>query len=343
MLSVENEDFERILRDYGIAAKIQSVLELQRYNYERNGPDTKEVRLIVRMDLEDGTSLVIRFKNEQDVTVALIESQCAFAERLRQNGISTPLQYRSEGCFARQYAIGGYDVIVTVEQFVENEIKLVNASIAQKTGELLAKTHSIAEKEKLLVPNGVLFNPFTDNDLFDYEAFLTIGPGLERENKVLFAQIADKYHAYMDILAPLKERPAYAVQGDISDCNLYLTHSGEIGLFDYNRSGNNILFCDAVMQAVFEARLMDYPENCGADNERVILQAFLEGYTSVRPFSEQEMEWFPYLHAIIDAFWSSDIRWDDHSLLHMQEAGDRQGVSRRLKTIWDRLCHVKSK
>ena len=39
--------------------------------------------------------------------------------------------------------------------------------------------------------------------------------------------------------------------------NLYQAASGEIGVFDFNRCGDNNLFCDAVMQAVFEARLMD--------------------------------------------------------------------------------------
>lgn len=208
---------------------------------------------------------------------------------------------------------------------------------ARKTGELLAKMHIISEDKNIHIDNDVLFNPFTDNDLFDFGAFASLESVLEDEDKILFDKIVDKYNMYMDILTPLKKYPRYAVQGDISDCNLYLTCQEDIGIFDFNRSGDNILFCDAVMQAVFEARLMDYPEDKGNDFGEEILTAFLEGYCSVRAFSKEEENWYPYLYAIIDAFWSADIRWNEDSLLNAHKAGDMEGVRRWLTIIWERL------
>lgn len=249
----------------------------------------------------------------------------------------TPIQYRANGKYANWYSIGGYDVIVTVEQFAENELKTVDETIAKKTGELLAKMHTISEHNNLHVENEVLFNPFERNDLFAFDAFMSIAQSLDGEDKTLFDQIVDKYNAYMEILAPLKSRPKYAVQGDISDCNLYLNNSGDIGIFDYNRSGDNILFCDAVMQAVFEARLMDYPENKEDDYEEKILTSFWDGYCSVHSFSIEEQQWYPYLYAIIDAFWSADICWNKDSLLNAHKTGNCESVRRWLDTIWKRL------
>lgn len=56
---------------------------------------------------------------------------------------------------------------MTAEEFVENEVTVVDLGTARKTGELLAKTHSIAEKNDLHVNNRVLFDPVADfNDLF---------------------------------------------------------------------------------------------------------------------------------------------------------------------------------
>lgn len=337
MFKVSRQDIETILQDYNIVGKIRNVSELQRYHYERNNPDSKEVRLIVKVDLEDAVSFVIRFKNEEDVSIELIESQSQFADALKRNGIITPTQYRTNGKFANWYTIGGYDVIVTLEQFVENEIKVVDGAIAQKTGELLAKTHMIAEQHDLHIDNPVLFNPFTHNDLFAYDAFMSLEPFLEGADKVLFDKIVEAYDTYMEVLSPLRKQPQYAVQGDISDCNLYLTNWGEVGIFDFNRSGDNILFCDAIMQAVFEARLMDYPQEKEADFEANILASFLDGYCSVRSFTKEEQQWYPYLYAIIDAFWSSDIRWNEDSLLNAHKAGNAEGVRRWLSTIWERL------
>lgn len=337
MFNITCKDVASILQDYNIVAEIRNISELQRYNYERDDPNARKVRLIVKIDLEDAPPLVIRFKNEDDVTVELVESQSRFAAVLKKNGIITPTQYMSNGRYANWYTIGGYDVIVAIEQFVENEIKVVDETIAQKTGELLAKTHAIARQNNLHIKNNVLFNPFEHNDLFSFDTFVSLEQSLKGEDKALFDKIIDKYNAYMDVLAPLREYPQYAVQGDISDCNLYLTDEGNVGIFDFNRSGDNILFCDAVMQAIFEARLMDYPENKDENFEAKILAAFFEGYCSVRSFSKEEREWYPYLYAIISAFWSSDIRWNEDSLLNAHKAGNSVGVRQWLETIWKRL------
>ena len=338
MFGVTRKDVVLILRDYHIAAELKGISELQRYHYEQDDPDSKEVRLIAKIDLEDAPPLVIRFKNEADVTLELVETQSQFADTLKKNGVITPKQYRSNGKFANWYTIGGYDVIVTVEQFVENEIKTVDEATARKTGELLARMHDISEKKDLHIQNNVLFNPFQQNDLFSFDDFMSVKHSLEGEDKILFDRIVDKYQACMKKLEPLSARPQYAVQGDISNCNLYAADGGAVGVFDFNRSGDNILFCDAVMQAMFEARLMDYPENAQSDLEGRILASFLEGYCSVRGFSEEEQKWYPCLCAIINAFWSADICWNEDSLLNAHEAGNADGVRRWLEIIWERIA-----
>lgn len=337
MFIISCEDIENILQYYGIAVKLKNFSELQRYHYERDDPNSRQVRLIVKIESEEGMPLVIRFKNEKDVTIELIESQCRFAEALKNKGVPTPAQYMVNGRYANWFIIGGYEVIVTIEQFVEHEIQIVDETIARKTGKLLAQMHTIAEKDNLHVDNDVLFNPFQHNDLFAYDIFASQASSITEENKALFNKINDRYNAYMERLAPLRESAQYAVQGDISDCNLYLTDSGDVGVFDFNRAGDNILFCDVVMQAIFEARLMDYPPNMDAGYEEKILTSFLEGYCSLRRFSKEEQEWYPYLFSIIDAFWSPDIRWNEDSLLNAQKKGDSDRVRQWLETIWKRL------
>ena len=160
MFIVDRFDIDAILKDFGSFGAVKSVSELQRDHYEQNDPNSKEVRLIVKAGTASGEALVIRFKNESDVTKEIMESQCRFAEELRKNGVITPRQYQLDGAYARWYDVHGYHVLVTVEEFVENEIKVVDAAVAEKTGEMLAKTHDISEKNDLHVSNAVLFDPF---------------------------------------------------------------------------------------------------------------------------------------------------------------------------------------
>lgn len=340
MFEISALDIEPVLNDFGIVKKISSVKELQRYHYERENPDSKEVRLIDRIVLDDGSELVIRFKNEEDVTSELIENQSLFAERLRSGGVLSPMQYKADGKYAKWYAINGYDVIVTVEDFIHGEIKCVDADIAEKTGRLLAKMHNIAEKYNFTVDYDVLFDPFKENDLFSFEEFKSVYNGVGESDRALHQRISDKYSEYMKILSPLKNEPRYAVQSDISNCNLYKAENGDIGVFDFNNCGNNNLYCDAVMQSVFEARLMDYSEEYSDNSEAAILPAFLKGYRSERPFSEEQKKMFPYLYAIIDAFWNMDIIYDDNSLLNAYERKDFTSVHNHLERIWNRISNL---
>ena len=337
MFEVFKEDMERILREYGIGAEIVSFSELQRYHYEKGNPNSKEVRLIDKIQLENRTSLVIRFKNESDVSLELVEKQSQFAELLRTHGIPSPMQYQTNGSFAKWYHINEYDVIVTVEEFVDGELKYVTPEIAEQTGRLLAQTHSISEQHDFHVNNAVLFDPFTKNDLFNFNAFQSIARDLPDGSLPLYQKITNKYREYMWILSPLQSQPRYAVQGDISDCNLYQLKNGALGIFDFNRCGDNNLFCDAVMQAVFEARLMNYPEPDSEIYGEKILLAFLRGYQSLRPFNDLQKKLLPYLYAVIDAFWAPDILWGENSLLKERDRRNYAAVHKWLEEIWRRL------
>ena len=344
MFSVTTNDIDLILRDYGISGKCDAFSELQRYHYEKDDPNSKEVRLIVKVETDCGKAVVIRFKNEADITLDIVTAQSRFAVRLADYGIETPRIYASEEQYARWYQIGGYEVIVTVEDFVTGELQKVDAETAEKTGKLLAKMHNVAEEADLHVENEVLFDPLADfgNDLFDFKAFAKHKDFLCSIDKTLYEAVEREHANLVQKLRAFEKEPKYAVQGDISDCNLFITGDGIIGVFDFNRSGDNVLYFDAIMQAIFEARLMDYPAELAEDPEPVILPAFLKGYNNVRPFTTEQREAFPYFYALVSAFWLSDMRWDEHSLANAVKKADSDSALQWMKEIYNRITYLPS-
>lgn len=139
-------------------------------------------------------------------------------------------------------------------------------------------------------------------------------------------------------ITAFEKDPSFAVQGDLSDCNLYMTRTGEIGVFDFNRCGDNNLYFDAVMEALFVARLMDYPEKIAGNQEQMILRAFLKGYHKERPFTERQKEVYPYLYAIISAFWLGDMKWNNDSLENAIKEDDFSAIHHWMETILERTC-----
>ncbi len=337
MFTVTNEDISPILNDFGIFSDVIAFSELQRYHYEENDPASKEVRLIIKVDLDNGQSVVVRFKNESDVTLEVVNAQSRFAKCLADHGIQTPALFMVNHEYARWYSINGYDVIVTVEAFVTGEIHVVTEEIAEKTGRLLAQMHNIAQAAAFHVQNDVLFDPLSENDLFSFQAFQKQQDFMLSVDEPLYKAIVKEYDSLFQKICVFKNEPRYAVQGDISDCNLYQTADGEIGVFDFNRCGDHVLYYDAVMQAIFEARLMDYPKEIDGKQESVILSAFLHGYHRERPFTDKQKEVFPYLYAIISAFWLGSIQYDEDSLCHAIESGDPEAVHQWMKETYRRI------
>lgn len=337
MFTVTKEDIALILNDFGIFSDVIAFSELQRYHYEKNNPESKEVRLIIKVDLNSGQSVVVRFKNESDVTLDVINAQSRFAKFMADHGIITPALFMANNEYARWYSINGYDVIVTVEAFVTGEIHAVTEEVAEKTGRLLAQMHNIAEAGELHVKNGVLFDPLSENDLFSFQDFQKQKDFMLSVDEPLYNDIVKEHDRLFQKIRVFENEPRYAVQGDISDCNLYQTADGEVGIFDFNRCGDNVLYYDAVMQAIFEARLMDYPEELKGKQENIILPAFLRGYHRERPFTDKQKETFPYLYAMISAFWLGSIQYDENSLCHAIEAGDAEAVHQWMKEIHRRI------
>ena len=336
MFTIRVDDINSILQDFGIRIKCVSFSELRRYHYEKNDPASKEVRLIIKAELEDSHSLVIRFKNESDAPAETIEAQSRFAALLKAHGIQTPNVYASNGFYARQYQINGYEVVVTVEDFVFGKIHLVDAEIAEKTGKLLARMHNIAETEDFHVQSDVLFDPLKNNDLFDFEAFAANKNKLIEIDEGLYCRICQEHELLLEMITAFEKDPSYAVQGDLSNCNLYMTQTGEIGVFDFNRCGDNILYFDAVMETIFVARLMDYPGQISGNQEQMILRVFLKGYHKERPFTERQKEVYPYLYAIISAFWLCDMKWNKDSLENAVKDNDFSAIHHWMEMIFER-------
>ena len=333
MFTVTDKDIRMVLRDYHIQAESFSFTELERYDYEKYDPGSGQVRLIVKVSLQDGRAVVLRFKNEDDAPQDVIEAQSRFGAVLRSHGIETPKAYASAGVFARRYALNGYDVVVMVEDFKDGEIKAVDPKTAEETGALLAKMHDIAEKEDLHVHSKVLFDPLERNDLFSFEAFAEHKDVLLAIDSGLYHSIVHGHGRLVSLIRPFGNGHRYAVQGDISDCNLYRTADGRLGIFDLNRCGDNDLFFDAVMQGLFEARLMDYPDELTGHQEEIILSSFLKGYQQIRPFSEEQKRVFPYLYALISAFWLGDMKWNENSLAKAIASGDHNAAHAWMKEI----------
>lgn len=326
MFEVSIDEMSGLLHQYGIAENAKDMSELLRYHYEKNDPASKEIRVIVKVMFYDRPPVVVKFLNEKDFSREVIEEQSAFSEHLRCRGIRVARRYLSNGRFANPFAARGSEVTVIVENFMPGEIKCVTPEISYRIGAMLALEHNVSEADDCHVDHETIFNPMAPNDLFTYDDFVKLEPQLNEEETDLFMRIVDRHARRMEALQPLKRRNKYAVQGDLSDCNLFIDEGGNTGMFDFNNCGDNYLLGDAVMQGVFVARLMDYPQPLTDEYSMTILEKFISGYHSVRSFTDEDRAFIPHLYAIIDAFWSGQIKYGDDCLENLLKQGRQKEI-----------------
>lgn len=324
-----------LLASFGIQQMPAAVDELLRYDCAAEELSEKQFRLILKLSFADHTPLVMKFRgggDERDRRF-VIEAQTAFADLLYKNGIATSQYHRCGPWLTRTFDWNGYHTVVTLENFCESPIAVIDENVAYKTGQLLAQMHTVSEENRCHVPNRVIMDVFGENDFFDVSEFEILGKKMSGAQLQMHSEICRAYAEKAAVLTPLKGRRAYAVQGDTSIDNIYRTEDGGIGVFDFNCSGDNILFCDAVMEAWFLAHNMDYAEPLTEEFSDRLACAYLRGYHEMRPFTDAEKQMIPPLYAIATAF---DGRITDR-LVSAMESQDPDGMDDVLAWIHHHL------
>ena len=332
------EEAARFLLPFGVGAPERTETLLS-YDWEGGA-----FRRIVRCRYGTG-DLVLKVRREEELPLSRLASQCAFSEYLANNGIRTarllPVlpcgKGRSGESFAAELPVEGGPALVTAEHFCGGQIAVVTPDLAEAMGKLLARAHTVSERGGCHVEGRVLFDPFQETDLFSLEEFEALLSALHGENRRLAEGIAARGRELLSRLSPFRSLPRCAVQGDLADCNLFLTPEGEPGMFDFNNCGDNAPYLDAVMHGVYIARLMEYGRPADEALSRGMYARFWRGYTAVRPLSKEEGAAREAFVRLICAFWKFDLLFREDSLAALVKADDREAIARRLARMAQKL------
>lgn len=322
-----------ILRAYGIDRRITALKELLRYHYDEGDNPTDEVRLILRAELDDREPVVIKLLREEEYPASVMEAQAAFSETLRRHGVPTARHYAAGERFVTLWNIMGREIQVTVEDFVKGQLQIINVETARQIGRMHARAHEISLRAGCHVDYPVLFDALGENDLFSFAMLEEQLPGMPDPLRGKAENVLALCHDHQAALSPLAAYPRCATQGDLSDCNLYRTSDGEIGMFDFNNCGDAVPLVDAIMQGIFVSRLMDYGQEPTEAFSLGLLRAYLEGYESIRPLTAQEKELARHMDALCAALWRFDLVFGDDSLKNLLARGDMAGADALLDTL----------
>lgn len=327
------EDLQSVLQAFGLPCRVENASTLLAYDYQREHPDSREVRLIVKVACQGGGAFVVKFIQEADHPQGLMERQAAFSEFLRSRGIPAARRYRAGEVFCPEMVVSGWQAVVSVEDFEPGELARMGLPEAGRIGALLGRIHRLSEEAGCRLFGSTLFDVQGRNDIALFDVFLSLQPRVPEGLLPLYREVEQ---GCRDRLAAVEEAllgmPPYAVQGDISINNLFVNEKG-LGVFDFNNAGDVHLVSDLVLEGLLLCREMDYDQPWTPEYENEMFARYLEGYRSERRLLPAEEKALPHIQALGCALYMMQLRWDDGSLVHALRSGQREDAEALLSTM----------
>ena len=307
---------------------------IEQYSIDPN-TSIPRVKVIVRTDFENADPVVVKCINQKEHPGHIIEQQSVFSEHMRRNGIITPRRYPvvgEEQALCLTYYIEDTPLIVTVEEYIGEEIRQIDPGTAYKIGRLMGEMHRIAERDKLHIEANSIFDVIGYNEASGYNRFKELGEaGHLQLDK--YKQITEMYeHRMKNLHTVWSELPRFATQGDYSINNLTWARE-EIGIFDYNIAGEETLVGDMVTEGLLTAHEMDLAEGLNSEDKLRLFDAFMEGYRGMRELNDTEQRVLNDLYAVVASMWFTSIRYNEDSLEKLVERGEIDKIEVRLEEI----------
>ncbi|MDR0915842.1 MAG: hypothetical protein LBN02_01460 [Oscillospiraceae bacterium] len=294
------------------------------------------IKIIAKVSFESRLPLIVKLSHEREHTRQAIEEQSALSECLRSFGIRTARRYRSRGAYCAVVEGFGLSLHTTVEDYIGEEIAVITAELAAKIGVLLAQMHNISARNDLHINAATLFNAAGENDVSGYATFVELHNGGKLDN-ALAEYIISRYTERLErIRAAWAHLPTFAVQGDISVNNLTWI-DGELGVFDYNNGGDEVLVSDMVLEGLLTAHEMDLADGLTDADRPALFTAFVDAYTRERPLSQTEIAVLNDVYAVAESMWFSKIVHADDSLEKLVERGENDRATSVLRAVADIL------
>ncbi|WIV19837.1 hypothetical protein QPK24_03605 [Paenibacillus polygoni] len=334
-MKIERNHISDILALYRMTDPITELTYfIERYYIDPN-TSTPCVKVIVKANFENADSVVVKCINEEEHPGHIIEQQSVFSEHMRTNGIITPRRYPAAGeeqALCLTYFIENTPLIVSVEEYIGEEIRKIDLRTAYKIGRLMGEMHRIAERDNLHMEANSIFDVIGYNEASGYNRFKELGEaGHLQLDK--YQQITEMYeHRMKNLHTVWSGLPRFATQGDYSINNL--TWVGEeIGIFDYNIAGEATLVGDMVTEGLLTAYEMDLAEGLTREDKLRLFDSFIDGYRDMRKLHDAERRVLNDLYAVVSSMWFTSIRYHEDSLEKLLERAELDKINTLLEEM----------
>ena len=260
-------------------------------------------KLVLTVTSTNGNECIFKFYSipSIDNSIQVWNRQIAFAEKLRTSGIKTPQYYQTNNKYAVAFEITNRTWCATAESYVAVDDIEITPTVLGKLAQLLAQMHLVSESNGITI--GIparWYNAASKNEIIRFDKFLRNRPPQCQPRLIrLYDKICEQgTELNHNIKRCLPMLPSLAVQGDLSMTNVFFSGS-EIGVLDFDQSGDCCFVSDLILQSVTWIELMRQNYDMAYSDA---LNIVLNGYRSKRNFNNIEEKLSQMLIKMTQAF-----------------------------------------
>lgn len=316
MIKIKEKHIKEVIKFYKINSEVENIDFLcEIYNEKEN-----RVRVICQVELKNSSRYIIKFVQEKEYPHKLMEEQSIFSEVLRNSGINTAKMLKCDEGYCYLYNLENLNLTVTLQEYLGDALTIINEKLVKEIAALMAKMHRVSEDNKCHIHNDTIWSLWKyDSDIMrGYVEFKNLHDKIIKIDKDLeetYENIINLYEKRRGNIDKLKDKlPRYATQGDYSTNNLTFENK-EIGVFDYNISGDEFLINDMVIEGLFVAKVMDLDKGLNDKDRDMLFRLFVDTYRGFRELNIYEAKVMNDIYAVVVPFWWSRIIFEEEGSL----------------------------
>lgn len=298
-----------ILSKYGFFEEIVDIIPLQ----ESKKKD--EIRCIYQVDLKGSLKLICRVSKERRFHKELIEQQSCFSEQLRLCGVPVAKKYKSDDGYCITYKLDSFLCCVTLEEYVGEDIKIIDINTFERLGQILGQMHTVSEQNPFKINYSHIFAAITNgrarftNILRDEET-TSCAMGISYIEEI--AKIHDRLVSLIKRAAD--KLPRGAVHGDLGILNNIVVNQGDIFIIDFNLAGEELFLFDMLSCFYSSIHKYSWREALQTIDYDEAYFKFISGYCSQRELSASEKEAFGIVAALFDGLFYSKAIVEEYNI-----------------------------
>lgn len=282
----------KILNRYSIRDIVLEIKSIQESENKEN------YRGLFRITTEKRI-FVCRISNEKNYPMSLVEKQSQFAMLLRSYGVNTAKKYVSHGNYCIKHLINGMEMLITLEEYLGEDISDINVSILKEFGEIIGKIHAVSSNSPIIIGKSFI-SDYIQNDKARFSKILEKAePPLPNLPYVHMAELLhdNLVHELAKIWHLL---PLGAVHGDLGAFNNLMRTANGIGIIDYNLAGDEAYLGDVLSSFYASIHKYSWKDLFSTISESNAFLMFWKGYSEYYSISEIEIAYFSQVSALFD-------------------------------------------